>query len=263
MTKKNEALEPVGATDLATLDMFEAHAGEGLENIGKDQMSMPILKLLQSNSPEIQRGNEKFIDGARAGDFVNSLTGELYDGQEGLYVTQFHFTSNVVEWVPRDLGGGYVAAHANKQEALKNQREGTDLVDTFNHYLFVSKDRNQWTPVLFPSKSTNLKFSRKFNTLMSNAVIRRPDGRTFTPPTYAKFYHLVSAVEKNPKGSYFVAKFQLPAGAHEDPNANVMTDRTLVETIETFRAGALRGDVEIDMTEGAVEPTVEDDDIKF
>ncbi len=63
---------------LATLD-FVADSGMGLENIEKTDLALPFLKLLQSGSDETKKKHAKYVEGAEAGMFYNTVTKKLYN----------------------------------------------------------------------------------------------------------------------------------------------------------------------------------------
>ena len=58
---------------LATLD-FVADSGMGLDNIDKADLALPFLKLLQSMSDETKKKHAKYVEGAEAGMFYNTVT---------------------------------------------------------------------------------------------------------------------------------------------------------------------------------------------
>ena len=70
---------------LATLD-FVSDSGMGLENIDRDDLALPFLKLLQSGSDETKKKHAKYVEGAEAGMFYNTVTKKLYDGEKGIQV---------------------------------------------------------------------------------------------------------------------------------------------------------------------------------
>ena len=75
MTKKEEKTTAVTtATDLT--DMFSENAGQGFEGMGAADVAMPFLMLMQAMSFQL-RGATK-IPGAEEGDFLNSVTKEVF-----------------------------------------------------------------------------------------------------------------------------------------------------------------------------------------
>ncbi len=122
---------------------YGQQAGVGWENTDQDHFSIAFINQLQSLSPELEEDGEKYIEGAKPGMFVNSVTGEL--------MTELHFVpcmtqQSMVEWVPRDSGGGFVGVHEKHSAIVEEARasavdrnslvtkEGNQLIDTFYIY---------------------------------------------------------------------------------------------------------------------------------
>ena len=70
---------------------FEADASAGSQNITQEDLALPFLKVLGQLSPEINKQNAKFINGAEPGMIVNSVTKELYNGTKGIEVIPVHY----------------------------------------------------------------------------------------------------------------------------------------------------------------------------
>ena len=68
---------------LATLD-FVKDSGMGLENIDKGDLALPFLKLLQSGSDETKKKHAKYVNGAEAGMFYNTVTKNCIVERRGL-----------------------------------------------------------------------------------------------------------------------------------------------------------------------------------
>jgi len=67
-------------------NMFEEDAAKGLGAIGQDDLALPFLKILGQLSPEVNKRDGKYVEGAEPGMIFNSVSGELYDGVKGLDV---------------------------------------------------------------------------------------------------------------------------------------------------------------------------------
>lgn len=52
---------------------------------GGQERRLPILRVLQANSPQVKRGTPAYITGAKEGDFLNTATNEVIDGEKGFY----------------------------------------------------------------------------------------------------------------------------------------------------------------------------------
>ena len=81
MNKETQIAKRENAGPLAT-NVFEADANAGSQNITQEDLALPFLKVLGQLSPEINKQNAKFINGAEPGMIVNSVTKELHDGKK-------------------------------------------------------------------------------------------------------------------------------------------------------------------------------------
>lgn len=183
--------------DLAEL---AADSGAGLENVGIKQMAIPSLYILQQLSPEVTQGDEKFVEGARPGDFYNTLTKAVYKGAEGILVVFAHFEPCWIEWKPRNAGGGFVAKYPTEEAALAVADAGNALMETFQHFVLVKDPEEGWEPVLFSCNSTKLTPSRRLNSTFNRTRVKLPDGRVITPATFFHVVRLTTGLKKNKAG---------------------------------------------------------------
>lgn len=82
--------------------MQTTKVGAGLENVGAQDIETPRLKLLQSNSPELEEFEE-----ARAGMFWNSVA-QMSLGKE-LVIVPIYVDQRAILWRPKETGGGILA----------------------------------------------------------------------------------------------------------------------------------------------------------
>ena len=142
MSKSNT---PAKTEDLGFLEEIVEEQGAnnaGFEDMDSSTMSIPFLKLLQSTSPECKKSNEKYVEGAKPGMFINSVTKELYDE---CVVMVMAFEHNYCEWTPNR--GPLVARHPKEafSQICINPKEfgrymtgnGNDLVETYTYYLLI------------------------------------------------------------------------------------------------------------------------------
>jgi len=143
----------------------------GNENIGSEHLSTPRLKQLQQLSNEVDENHSEYIDGAKVGDFINTVTKESY-GKE-LFVVNVHFREEYVVWVKREKGGGLVGTFPTKQEAIKyledggNKVEDHEITQTQTHTLLKVDEKTgdiSEIPFLFDCSSSKLRVSREWNT---------------------------------------------------------------------------------------------------
>lgn len=179
-TAKQSAQLPAGMTDM---DELLRDSGAGVDNMGMDDVAVPYLYVLQSNSPQVNPDHDSYIEGAMPGMFFNNVSNEIYDGRkEGLTVIPCAYERKYVEWVPRDSGGGYVADHdiesgilsetTPNEKGIPCLRNGNLIVETAYHYVYFKNPKDgQWDQIIIPMKSTFLKKSRRWNkTLMATLI---------------------------------------------------------------------------------------------
>ena len=135
MATKTEVAKKEQAGLPAEYAGLEEFAGQGLDDLDSSDRSVPFLKVLEKNSPEIET-----VDGAKAGMIIDTATLKLYETIRFVPACREHV---FVEWVPIDNGGGLVASYGMGEDIAKwaktqrgkiSLRNGNDLVETF--YLF-------------------------------------------------------------------------------------------------------------------------------
>jgi hypothetical protein len=192
-SKQKQELAPAESAKLpAGMDeemfaLVQADAGKGVKDMTLDDVGIPYLYVLQSNSPQVNVDHPSYVRGATAGMFFNNLSGEIYDGREsGLTVIPCAYERKYVEWVDRDEGGGWIADHDISSNILsechpddkKRPRLGNNhlIVETAYHYLFMKNPVNQhWEQIVLPTKSTFLKKSRRWNKALMATMIPNTD----------------------------------------------------------------------------------------
>jgi hypothetical protein len=195
-------------TALALAADFESDASGGFDTMGQDDFALPFLRLLTSTSPQIGE-----LAGALPGMMLNSVTGELYDGKKGVLVIPCAYVRQYIEWAPRGSGSGApVAIYPATSDILsRTHREpgksqdfldnGNYIENTANHYVMIVNG-NVGEPALITMKSTQLKKSRKWNSMMLSVRMNGKNG-PYTPPMYSQIYRLTTVPESNDKGKWF------------------------------------------------------------
>ncbi len=214
--------EPTGVAnydaELAALYASAAGSNEGLENIGREDTALPFLKILQALSPEVTRGKDQYIQGAQAGEFINSLTNERWDGEKGVEAIRVYFEKKYIEWKPRDSGGGLVRisstldeAQAHKVPDTGNAEIDTTIDETHQLYLLV-RGKFGLYPVLLSLTKSKLPFSRKWNATAMGVRFGEFEGDPVAaklpaeaqPKSFAVVYTLTTGTKQGKKGTYFV-----------------------------------------------------------
>jgi hypothetical protein len=198
-TKKEGALAAVN---------FEADAQQGAQNISQDDLALPFLKILGQLSPEVNERDGKYVEGAKPGKIMNTVTSQLYDSIE---VVPCHYKRKYIEWQDRGTStGAPVAIHAADSDIVSQTTRGKDYKDrlpngnylenTADHFVLVIGDSPE--SALISMKSTQLKVSRKWNSMMMGIKMQGKNG-LYTPPTYSHIYKLSTVQMSNDKGTWF------------------------------------------------------------
>lgn len=245
-TQKEEANVP------ATIN-FAADAGQGLELADAKSFAIPFLLILQGQSPQLET-----VDGARPGRFFNTVSEELY---EKCLVVPCFFKREYIRWAPRKLGGGYKGSLDAKAVDLKqvpgmSDYQGTlymdvpegkspvdeegkalydSLSDTRGHFVLVQSKHGNWQPALFSLKSTQIKKSKRWTSLIKGIEMKDGHGKVFNPASYSHMYELTSVKEENNEGAWHGVEVKL---------VGPVTDPALYAAAKAFHDSIAAGHVE-------------------
>ena len=206
----NNVTTKTNAGALST-NIFEADANAGSQNMTQEDLALPFLKVLGQLSPEVNKMNEKFIEGAEPGMIFNTVTNQLFDGKKGVDVIPVFYERKYVEWQDRGASqGSPVAIHdadsdivssTTRDKSFKDRLpNGNYLENTANHYVIFMNGSP--SSALISMKATQLKVSRKWNSMMMGIKLNGKNG-LFTPPTYSHIYNLKTFQMSNDKGTWF------------------------------------------------------------
>ena len=234
LAKKEEA----GA--LAT-NLFEADAGQGIGNIKQDDLALPFLKVLGQLSPEVNKRDAKYAEGAEPGMIINTVTNELYDGDKGIEVLPVYYKRQQIEWQDRgESKGAPVHIYDAGDDIPKTTRDksfkdrlanGNYLENTVSHFVVLLGKTP--TTALISMKATQLKISRKWNSMMMGIKMQGKNG-LFTPPTYSHIYKLKTVQQSNDKGTWF---------GWDVSKVGPITDKGIYEIAKGFSNNVAKGAV--------------------
>ena len=106
---QTKAVAAATKIDLAVLASDSKDAsGFGNLDLSRD-IAIPYINILQSGSPQINPSKAEYVNGAKVGQFYNTVTQEVSDTIE---VIPALYQLRYVEWKPREQGGGFVEAHS-------------------------------------------------------------------------------------------------------------------------------------------------------
>ena len=143
--------------------------GLGNEEVGKEHLQTPRVKLIQTMSNEVDKNHSEYIENLSPGDFLNSVTKENY-GTE-MYVLNVKFTEDFVVWKKREIGGGLLGNFKSLAEATDYLNSNDldvdqhDIIQTQSH-LLMQKDPSTGElgiPFIMDFASSKLRVSRSWN----------------------------------------------------------------------------------------------------
>ena len=223
-------------------NMFEEDAAKGLGKIGQEDLALPFLKILGQLSPEVNKRDGKYVEGAEPGMIYNSVSGELYDGVKGIDVIPCFYKLEYIEWKDRGEGPGAPVAiydsssdimsktkpDANYKDRLPN---GNYIEKTASHFVIITGDSP--STALIAMKSTQLKISRKWNSMMSGIKLKGKNG-LYTPASFSHIYKLKTTQMSNDKGTWF---------GWEVSKIGPITDASVYQQAKSFSESISKGAV--------------------
>lgn len=246
---------------LATLNYGEM-SGVGFEDTKGSDLSIPFINLLQSNSPEVE---EERVPGARQGDMINTVTGELIKAEKGFVFLPVYKEEAWVEWVPRVKGGGFVGIHDPAGELVQGlikQNGGSrippkgsdgkrisfkngdnEIIETYYVYGLLLNDEGNSVEsfAVISFSSTKIKPYRDW--LTSMYLIK---GK---PPMFANRVQFKSVKQKNESGTY--ANFSIsPLGeTWASSLIHPVEEKKLLEEAISFRDMVINGIARADFSQ--------------
>ena len=192
-------------------NIFEEDAAKGLGKLGQEDLALPFLKILGQLSPEVNKRDGKYVEGAEPGMIFNSVSGELYDGMKGITVVPCFYKLEYIEWKDRGEGsGGPVQIHDSSSDIMSQTKTDANYKDRLPNGNYVEKTASHFVLITNPTaatalismKSTQLKISRKWNSMMAGIKMKGKNGM-FTPASFSHEYRLRTVQQSNDKGTWF------------------------------------------------------------
>jgi len=179
-------------------------AGKGFENLEREDILLPRLKLLQAQSPEVMESDEK------PGTLFMNLQNKGV-GEKTVITPVLHYRSRI-KWIPKDDGGGmdcsapdakspashkYATSCAeckykNWDETKKDKKEQAPECTMYENFVVLLADSTE--PVILSMAKSQVKVAKKFYSMMA---VKGGDMFDF-------LYELAVVKEKNDQGqTYF------------------------------------------------------------
>jgi hypothetical protein len=220
MSKNNESSVPAVVPEQNVispemLELLQQDAGSGLGELGRDDLAIPRLSILQAQSPQVMPRDEHYVEGAGAGDILDNVALKAFAGDTGFTAIVVSYRKSWLEWVPRAKGGGFVADHGDNPSILATCKEvngdfitpeGNEIVKTAEYFLLRLEETDGG--ICLPHQCvvsmvrTQLKHSRRLNTLMTTYQVK-VGNKMVQAPIFYRTYRFKTGPEKNDKGAWF------------------------------------------------------------
>tara|TARA_R100001230_G_C5683394_1_gene191230 strand:+ start:1774 stop:2556 length:783 start_codon:yes stop_codon:yes gene_type:complete len=237
--KKAEA----GLPSNDVLNLLSEHQGEGLD-YETSELQIPFIRLIQAMSPQIKKSDPSFIVDASQGDIFNTVTGQFWDGEEGITVVPCYQETKYLKFKPRETGGGFLGelsksdpdiAKAERTGAKEILPDGNELVKSDQHYCLILDDSGLPGFGIVDMKSSSLRVSKLWKTLIKMLTIQHPKtGEIISPPLFGTQWKLSAFEDSNDQGTWFNWKVD---------NAGIVEDEELLQAAINFRKSIMSGEV--------------------
>lgn len=265
MSTKKESTEvaEVKNSAVALPDFLDiADFGAGFEGADAESYALPFLALLQKMSPMVDEDDPKYVQGAKSGMFINTVTQQLYDGKAGLLIVPAAFKRSFVKWGARNSSDPGFKGEFTPEEFDKLKQDGLALevegrfyapdengkvdddksdyfADTRSHFVIVvDPETGEYGQALLSLSSTAVKASRALMTALSQKKVETPRGK-MTPPTFANMVRLTSVGASNASGSWSMPNFKLEG---------LVTDKDVYNAAKELHDAFASGAVNVDRT---------------
>lgn len=238
--KSNVPAVKQGGGAVVSAEEMAKWSGAGMETMGREDFAIPFLTILQALSPQLQKNKSEYNPEAEQGMIMNTATGELFSGEDGILVIPVAYDFEFIEWRPRDIGGGLVARYKRGEQPtdVKRNDKGQDvraangniLVGTHQYFVLVDNDGKIEQCVLAMSK-TQAKKSKRWNGLLNQAKVPGTDRQA---PAFANVWRFTTIAESNDKGSWYGWNYELVG---QTPRPIFMA---CVQFLEAIKAGSVK-----------------------
>ena len=225
---------------------YGEYAHEGFEGTTIADLSIPFIKIMQSNSPEVE---DELIEGVKPGDLVNSVSKEIL--KQPIIIQPVFKEASIVEWIPRNKGGGVADRHDLDSEVFLNaikknggsrippkdadgkriqfkSEAGNDLVETFYMYCLILDETGKEVEgfCVLAFASTNIKVYKNWLTSMYSLK--------GAPPIYANRCKLSSEKQKNNDGTFYIYSIGSMAANYRESLIHPSKEKELLEEGRNF-----------------------------
>lgn len=223
----------------------------GLENVTSQDLLIPRLTVIQTNSPQVTMGKPEFNEKYKAGMILDTGLGEFWTPT--IDFLPVHFQKQWIEWHPRESNKG-IANIFDNGEIMNQTVEDANGRDVLPNGNYVAETAQIYglnlsangRPSYIGMTSTQLKKSRRWLTLATSEEVDDGKGNTFTPPFFYRAYTLGVVPENNAKGSWIGWTIERGLSIPEMGKADMAMASRLYERAKKFKASLDAGEAKAD-----------------
>lgn len=243
---------PKTGTALSIADDFLLE-NDSLDDFGQGDFLVPYLRILQQLSKELQKGHQKYIKGAEAGEVINSATKQRWNGDEGMYVIPIAFSHRYQAWRPNNGGPAddYGSDPTVYNSLVPNDRgkrvnaEGNEVTDSNQYFVFVvDPTTGDYDMGVISMSGSQAKKARQWNSVIANRRMKH-GAKTVNPPMFFFAYKVTTVPESNEQGNWYGWSISADEGmaVTEIPNAREILEAAK-STRERIKAGEIKTQAE-------------------
>lgn len=214
---KTKAVAKKETTAVADVNaMFEEDAADFEETLGKDDIAIPLLYMIQQMTPMCNKADPSYDSAFEPGLIYDNATMSVYDKPKIIFCA---YAACWLEWKPNR--GGFAGRHTNLEgmsaKIVRNSNNediiqdgspigtpGNVLSFTHEHAVLLLGEDGSMMQAILSMSSTQVKHSKKLNTAISKVV----NAKGTKMPRFYNVYEAGSAVESNGENSWFSWDFK-------------------------------------------------------
>lgn len=232
------------------MEEFIADSGAGLEEVGADDIAVPYLSILQKQSKLLD--NPAFQ--GKPGQFVHTITKELYDGEKGIEVIPCHFRRFWREITTDAKNPKFIAEHPANWSKAKGAEfdrslrrhichDGTHANQIMRFYCLLVSPVDTPQPICLTFKGSQIKAAKAWNSMLSVMTMDVPttEGvRKVQAPTFISIWTLSTRRFENEDGSWY--GYEIVSAGKLDP-MNIESEAQLYMQARDFHQMVASGSV--------------------
>jgi hypothetical protein len=262
---KSTEVAAAAKTDVAVYD-YGSDVGAGFENVTAADLKIPFLRVLQSNSPQVES-----VPGAKAGAWLNIVTNALFpDGVEFVPAHHEHYyveyerapdgqrlpggegfrgihkaTDPMVLAAISKAGSKFARDEATGKIIPPKSPDGFDLIETQYMYGIQVMPDGALLPAVIAFSSTHLPV---YQTWLSTAFYEMIPGTAKSKPLFAHRYKIGSVKKTRGANSWYVPTIGFAGGNAKAALLDPKSD--LYQAAKSVAKRVVEGQVDVDHAAG-------------